>query len=166
MHAPALPLVTLSPFKINWESCGNWFSFTNDIVERLGFERREDKDGLTRNGISNWHFVCVVIKLTCSPPSDRERPEIDLASLENDLCLSKTIGHIDVGGRMLDRRSPKLHSGFTWLAQQLCNCRDTTKINYISKTTIEKCVTNVVTAIQDDGDVTIIVTSQKCADIT
>ena len=45
----------------------------------------------------------------------------DRRSRQVDTCRSRTIGHMDVGGRMWTRCSPKEHSGFTWEAHRLCN---------------------------------------------
>lgn len=43
-----------------------------------------------------------------------------------ELILTRTIGHIEVGGSMWSRCSPRLHSGLTCEAHLLCNC---SKIN-------------------------------------
>lgn len=51
--------------------------------------------------------------------SDRVK---DLRSRHVDTCRSRTVGHIDVGGRMWTRCSPRVHSGLTCEAQRLCSC--------------------------------------------
>lgn len=52
--------------------------------------------------------------------SDRVR---DRRSRQVDTCRSRTIGQIDVGGRICTRCSPRVHSGLTWEAHRLCNCK-------------------------------------------
>ena len=44
-------------------------------------------------------------------------------SLDTDLCLSNTVGQMDVGGRTWTLWAPNRHSGFTWAAQRLWYCR-------------------------------------------
>ena len=57
----------------------------------------------------------------------------DLRSRHVDTCRSRTIGHIDVGGRMCTRCSPRVHSGFTWEAHRLCSWNELRKLEWGSK---------------------------------
>jgi hypothetical protein len=52
--------------------------------------------------------------------SERWSPE-RLYSFVKDLCRSRTMGQMAVGGKMCILWSPSVHSGFTWDAQRLCS---------------------------------------------
>ena len=49
-------------------------------------------------------------------------------SLTTDLCLSRTVGQMEVGGRTCVLYGPSRQSGDTWLAHRLWSwkCRDVT----------------------------------------